>query len=415
MKRTSRKMKNDSVDYLHESLIDRILLSKWFYLVIIIVFTVALLYVLCKGILPLEKGGLFGDFYGGVFGTILSLLSVLIVVKTFAYQRIVTQQNNRQLETQRFNDLFFELLHLYQKETAELCGQIHLIDDKKEKDGVDKSIKGEIKYNDKDFFDYEKQMMQEDYIPEKSFKDNRNKALSYYMTFYINNSAKMGAYFRTLYRIYDLIDNSKLDEDQKRNYLKIVRAQLTDSELFFIRYNSTSYNGKNFKSYVNKYNILKHLPFFELLEFKDWWKDLSEVSRMGLNIVFQQIQRSIEHSICDNIKENTVISHDEKYQFVIINENDGKDIQLKLTINKKKENKYAEYSALEKFEPKRIQQLMDCMMKEIFCYSNFERYNKDAQYYSDPISFNNKDIVTINSGVKTSSSEKLKVKYIFNK
>ena len=54
-------------------------------------------------------------------------------------------------------------------------------------------------------------------------------------------------------------------------------------------------------------------------------------------------------------------------------------------------------------------------LKEIFCYSNFERYNKDAQYYSDPISFNNKDIVTINSGVKTSSSEKLKVKYIFNK
>ena len=416
MKRTSHNKQKEGTDYVHESIIDRILLSKWFYLVIIILFTVSIWFVLCKGIIPLDKGGLFGDLYGGVLGTILSLLSVLIVVKTFAYQRIVTQQNNKQLETQRFNDLFFELLHLYQKETAELCGQIPVINKEKAKsESADDTdvVEGHINYNDKDFFDYEKQMMQDAFESDKSFVGNRTKALSYYMSFFIDNSTKMAAYFRTLYRIYDLIDNSKLDEDQKKNYLKIIRAQLTESELFFIRYNSTSYNGRNFIYFINKYNVLKHLPFFELLELKYWWNDIPRASRMGLSILFMQIKRSVEKSI--ELKESIddICTSSEKYHFSLINK-ENKEIQLILTIKKKKENKYAELSALDNYEPKKIQQLMDCMMKEIFSYSNFEMYNKEAIYYSDPISFNNKDVVSINSCVKTEALESLKVKYAFN-
>ena len=409
-------MQYDSKDNVRESLTDRILLSKWFYLVIIIVFTVVFLCLFYKRILPLDKGGLFGDFYGGVLGTILSLLSVLIVVKTFAYQRIVTQQNNKQLETQRFNDLFFELLHLYQKETAELCGQIPIFNNEKEKheSEVDtQTIEGQINYNDKDFFDYEKQMMQEAFESEKSFLANRNKALSYYMTFYINHRTKMAAYFRTLYRIYDLIDNSKLDEDQKKNYLKIIRAQLTESELFFIRYNSTSYYGRKFTYFINKYNVLKHLPFFELLELKYWWCDIPRASRMGLSILFMQIKTSVEESINSMEGIDNICTSSDKYHFSLVNKG-NKEIQLVLTINKKKENKYAELSALDNYEPKKIQQLMDCIMKEIFSYSNFEEYNKEAAFYSDPISFNNKDIITINSCVKTEASKLLKVKYSFN-
>lgn len=52
-------------------------------------------------------------------------------------------------------------------------------------------------------------------------------------------------------------------------------------------------------------------------------------------------------------------------------------------------------------------------IKEIFSYSNFEKYNKEAVYYSDPISVNNKDVVSINSCVKTEALEPLKVKYSF--
>lgn len=57
--------------------------------------------------------GTYGDFVGGVLGTIFTVISVLLVIKTFKYQQEVTKSNERQLVVQRFNDLFFELLHLY--------------------------------------------------------------------------------------------------------------------------------------------------------------------------------------------------------------------------------------------------------------------------------------------------------------
>ena len=117
--------------------------------------------------------------------------------------------------------------------------------------------------------------------------------MNYYMLFFIENSTKMGAYFRTLYRIYDLIDSSSINEKIKKNYLKIMRAQLTESELFFVRYNAMTYYGYNFIYYINKYHILKHLPAFELLEFKDWWSTLDRVERMGINIIYDSINRLI--------------------------------------------------------------------------------------------------------------------------
>ena len=41
------------------------------------------------------------------------------------------------------------------------------------------------------------------------------------MFFYIKNKDKIGAYYRTLYRIYDLIDNAKtIPEEIKKDYLK---------------------------------------------------------------------------------------------------------------------------------------------------------------------------------------------------
>lgn len=162
--------------------------------------------------------GTFGDFIGGVLGTIFTLISVFFIIVTFKHQRDVTKDNQKQLETQRFNDLFFELLHLYQQEVQDLCGQgehiisISPIDDK------NVEVKKEsYSYNNKDFFDEEKLKIQSRYRNQQSYEKNHQRAVNYYMLFYIANRSKVGAYFRTLYRIYDLIDNSNsIDELQKK-------------------------------------------------------------------------------------------------------------------------------------------------------------------------------------------------------
>ena len=168
--------------------------------------------------------GTFGDFIGGVLGTIFTIISVLLVIKTFKYQQMVTSSNETQLIVQRFNDLFFELLHLYQNQVNELCGQLDNFDEKSDSETT------ELQYNNKDFFDIEKVILQNNFKHKKSFEDNRNASVIDYMKFYIENRTKIAAYFRTLYRIYDLIDNAKIEETSKKNYLKIIRAQLTESE-----------------------------------------------------------------------------------------------------------------------------------------------------------------------------------------
>lgn len=397
------------------------LLNKWFYIIIGSVF-ISISFIFFKWNHPIqifdnkytidnELFGTYGDFVGGVLGSIFTLVSILLVIRTFKEQQKVSSQNEEQLKNQRFNDLFFELLRLYQSEVRELCGQKDFVDYSTRRRKEEKFTQEEIEYNDKDFFDMEREQIQIKYRNRKSYEANRNAAVSYYMLFYIENSTKMGAYFRTLYRIYDLIDKSDLRETFKKNYLKIMRAQLTDSELFFIRYNAMTYYGGNFINYINKYHILKHLPAFELLEFKDWWGSLDNIERMGINIVYDNINRLIRMEFLgkSNSKDQLKSYLKTKSKYTIqINILQECDVNLILQINRQESNKCMEYRALDKYDNKRIQQLLDCFMKEIFIYSNFEKYNNldEIETYSSPIKIID-NITYINSGIKNKFQKKL--------
>ena len=72
-----------------------------------------------------------------------------------------------------------------------------------------------------------------------------------------------------------------------------------------------------------------------------------------------------------------------------------------------------EYRALDKYDNKKIQQLLDCFIKEIFLYSNFERFNatEDIETYSSQIL--SKDGITyINSGIRNKNERPLKLWYM---
>lgn len=405
------------------SKLDVLLLNKLFYIVFGCVFIIisCVIFIWNHTIQVFDSKysadtnilGTYGDFVGGVLGTIFTLISVLLVIRTFKEQQNVSNQNNEQLEVQRFNDLFFELLRLYQSEVNKLCGQLKNISKAENKETIEFD---DIKYNDKDFFDIEKKYIQNNYRNRKSYEGNRINAVNYYMLFYIENSTKVGAYFRTLYRIYDLIDRSNINEKTKKNYLKIMRAQLTESELFFIRYNAMTFYGHNFIYYINKYHILKHLPAFELLEFKDWWGTLDQVEKMGVNIIYDSINRLIrtQFSAESRIRSYQHFSPDNntKYKFQV-NITNNYDVSLLLTINKSEINKNMEYRAFDKYDSKKIQQLLDCFIKEIFLYSNFEKFNmsEEVETYSSPISSEN-DIIYINSGIRNIKERPLVLCYI---
>lgn len=402
--------------------IDKILMSRWAYAVLSIVFIALSGMAFGWGqiiepfkadyIADYARLGTYGDFVGGVLGTIFGVISVLLMFKTFDHQRKATADNQTQLEIERFHDLFFELLRLYQSQVSDLCG-VYRTFEKSKKDNLTEDENTELheySYNNKDFFDFEKEKLQRVFTPKKSFEQNQAEALKTYMFFYIKNKDKIGAYYRTLYRIYDLIDNAKtIPEGIKKDYLKIIRAQLTETELFFLRYNALTYYGHKFIKYINEYNILKHLPVFELLEFKDWWKDLDAVERAGLNIVFTNLRDTL-HKVWDrkNVKISTRGKIDSKYSFMIEIRNCA-DVEIKVVIDDSKESTSMELLAFKHFDAKRLQQLLDCYIKEIFIYSHFSSHNKTAITYSDhPIKRGN--TTTINSGIKNSNGQPLILK-----
>jgi len=417
-------MKKDKEDFL-----DRLLLKKWPYWVLTLFF-ILFAYVCFRWNNPLhvfnkeyvinhELFGTFGDFFGGFLGTIFTLISVLLVVRTFRHQQAVTRDNQEQQKTQRFNNLFFELVHLYQTEVKDLCGQserITNIEKAPKKDAV-KVTKEIVNYDNKDFFDEEKQIIQRKYKNQKSYEKNRIRSINYYMLFYIENRSKIAAYFRTLYRIFELIDKSKLiTEPQRKEYAKIMRAQLTESELFFLRYNAMTIYGDQFIEYINKYHILKHLPAFELLEFKDWWEDMNRVERESVNIIY--------YFICDALKDVFKISNSEESYEVNILPQENATFQISLSLNNNSDfsinvkrnrsitNTSNEYLGLNKLDDRRIQQLLDCFIKELFLYSNFYQYNKESEIetYSSPIIAEG-NIVEINSGIR--NIKQLPLKYFY--
>lgn len=392
---------------------DKLLMKKRFYIIITLLFVVIFAYIFKwqhilhwfdnEYVVDHELLGTYGDFIGGVLGTIFALISILILIRTFNQQRVVTEKNKEQIENQRFNDLFFELLRLYQSEISELCGTIV------RERGNEKIT---INYNNKDFFDFEKELLQRAFQPTTSYEGNIRGAINLYMLFYIKHRTKVAACFRTLYRIYDLLDNAELKENVKKNYLKIIRAQLTDSELFFIRYNGMTYYGDNFTKYINKYNILKHLPAFDLLEFKDWWKDLNKIERTGINIVFHNSTRLLRRILLK--RDSNVVfripGENLKYGFEIKTKSNY-EVEVILQIDNSQKNNIMEYVGFEKFSNKKIQALLDCYLKEIFIYSSFEKFNKeqDLEFYSNPI-ITKGTICIINSGVRNIQSQALKIK-----
>lgn len=164
-------------------------------------------------------------------------------------------------------------------------------------------------------------------------------------------------------------------------------------------------------------HILKHLPAFELLEFKDWWSDLNALERESINIIYFLINKALKE-VFKNSQERgdysiKIMPDDKaKYQITLILGNKNSDFAINLLVNKNNSRYTNEYAGLNKLESIRIQQLFDCFIKEIFIYSNFQKYNTlaDLETYSHPI-VEKDGVVRIHSAIKNTKNQRLIYNY----
>lgn len=248
--------------------------------------------------------GQFGDFIGGFIGSVFSLAGVILFYVALRDQRrdILINQDNVKLQTSALEQQVKEFQaqkteleetrKVYEEQTILIREQTNLYR-QQNKELKEQSQTAKVQQFDSSFFSYLKLL--NDYKNTLNSQSNtgnyfndlineiKNRGVpnttettideilystcKLYLELFNERGDKLSPYFKTLYRIMLLIDNSNIDEYKKWEYFKLLRSQLSDTELLVLNYNYHTDLGEKVRGLVVKYDFLKHLNILDKFEF----------------------------------------------------------------------------------------------------------------------------------------------------
>lgn len=319
-----------------------------------------------------------GSFVGGLLGTIISYIGIRLLVGTLSAQRqanLETIKNNNENRKvyllQLFDNNFNTLLKLYEETINSYTYKETVNVDNKDK---------EIEYLGRAALHKIAEKLRTEYsISSEKKYINKVKAATITIdnNFYIPNRDIASVHFRTLYQIFQLIRESEIEENKKVLYAKIMRGQMTEDELFFLRYNCLSPYGIKMRININKYNLLKHLQVLNLIEFSLWRTKLNRESMNSIDTQFTDLKKKIKDKLLSSNKCEEIVKYSEKYIYKLKVENQNKKIIIELhkDLNKKSlktlDKVFDELSE----ESKEIKAIFEDFFYEIFVFSNFGEFN----------------------------------------
>ena len=234
-----------------------------------------------------EAWGQFGDYVGGILNPLFSLTALFALLHTIQLQSKELHEStehlkassealktqNEVLTKQQFEATFFQMLALFNAIVKDLQitrdknnfqGRLAIVKiySKLKEEYLSNADKNDIKFNNNEpetigglgnsaynKFRYENASLTEAINAE-------------YKLFYDKNNYLLGIYFRTLYSVIKFIDNGSLNNEDKKFYSNIVRAQLSEHELALLFYNCLclgDYERGKFLPLVKKYDLLEYL------------------------------------------------------------------------------------------------------------------------------------------------------------
>ncbi len=259
---------------------------------IVLIVTISLIIILWIGTYFYFQGyteterGTFGDMYGTV-NALFSGLALAGIVFTILLQRnelslqreelALTRREyiiqNDTLRLQRFENTFFSLLTLHHQIVNSIDLQIPFYT----QEGL---IHNEIDRYDNLFGRDVFKKKYEEFVS-ASNENRSNFDESVYLKKYAEVSTDFGHYFRNLYRMIKMVDDTSFVNqtnpkeslknlyNSRYKYTSIIRSQLSDYELLWLFYNCLSINGRDkFKPLIEKYSIFKNLPIEKLIHKK---------------------------------------------------------------------------------------------------------------------------------------------------
>lgn len=214
-----------------------------------------------------KETGPIGDTIGGIMGPFVAIAAAILTFFAFWVQFKANDQQRKDIALERFENNLFELIHFHQEITNGLLLKCTKLNAETFKIVT-------VEERGRDVF----QLLYEDTIINQKpygIKNIIQANSPNWETEYLNCPIGfLDHYFRLLYRIFKYIDESdkKIPEmtiNKKYEYTSIVRATLSQYELFLLFYNCLSTNGNTkFKPLIEKYAIFNNLRI-ELLATKD--------------------------------------------------------------------------------------------------------------------------------------------------
>lgn len=322
--------------------------------------------------------GQYGDFIGGVIGT---LLSVALLYYTLNQQRNDSYKNARVYKKQQLNDDFYHMMDLYNN----IIGDLQIPDETqpfKGKEAINACVE-----SIREGFDVSINMAK------------RKLAIMAYMDFYAKYRYFAPIYFRTLYRLCEILHDKEIETDYKNiEYIKILRAQLSDSEMVLLRYNALTPMGKNFRYYINRFNLLKHLPPLDLFEYTEWRKVLQrsnifDVSAM--NVILVELRQHITDILDNDKKTHTMVDYKSNATISIQKSTNYDTLSLCVHRNKVNVlNNYDNYNCIMRLDEEYLKSLFKYFLYDSIVLSNFQEFNnrKELEFSEDIIENTNKKI-----------------------
>lgn len=239
--------------------------------------------------------GTYGDFIGGVLGTIIALFSAYLLVKTLGNQlsvngdvmdtnKNVVKTNNKtiyQSFLQIFDNKFSTLLDIYQQAKFNYKCEIPQVQKKViEKGGTREEIISHetIVIHGAEALEYlADQFSNTKYTDKRTYLNRVKSATNAFDEFYSEHRREMSVHFRNLYLLAKYIGETdnvdeegdiKITEHDRVEYAKSIRGQLSEGEMLLLRYNCLTSRGEKMRTFVNQFNLIKHLPIMSLLEFR---------------------------------------------------------------------------------------------------------------------------------------------------
>ena len=177
--------------------------------------------------------GVFGDYIGGVLGSLIALISIILLYRTYRTQLDITKKQENQLLIQQFESTFFELLRNQRTILMSCKGAFY--------DGKSVANKGYVlndyQYIDKIAEELRLQMLNFEY--DLALLEVRNINLTriiindYYIEVFSKHASQLSHYFRHLYHILKYVDKSGLLEKDKKKYIDLIQAQMSNNEYIF--------------------------------------------------------------------------------------------------------------------------------------------------------------------------------------